>query len=81
MSVFVVNEINSLLILWTVVAPTFAIRIVIGINIRKAGIFIKPTLKGKSVLIAIPDNKNPRHPNIDIKKPIEAALPIALFIV
>ena len=34
-----------------VVAPTFAIKIVIGINIKKAGIFIKPILKGIFVLI------------------------------
>ena len=55
--------------------------IVIGINIKKAGIFIKPALKGISVLINIPETRNPKHPNTDIKKPMEAALPIALLIV
>ena len=53
---------------------------VIGINIKKAGIFIKPTLKGISVLVSIPETKNPKNPNTDIKKPMEAALPIDLFI-
>ena len=52
-----------------------------GINIKKAGIFMKPALRGMSVLISNPEIKNPKLPNIDIKKPIEAALPIALFIV
>ena len=42
---------------------------------------MKPALKGKLVLFNNPDVKNPRHPNTDIRKPIEAALPIALFIV
>ena len=59
------------------VAPIFAIMMVIGINIKKAGIFIKPALKGISVLINIPETRNPKHPNTDIKKPMEAALPIA----
>ena len=62
------------------VAPTFAIIIVIGINIKKAGTLIKPTLKGMLILINIPVIKKPRHPNTDMKKPIEAALPIALLI-
>ena len=33
--------------MWTVVAPIFAIYIVIGIKIKKAGILIKPKLSGK----------------------------------
>ena len=40
--------------------------IVIGINTKKAGIFINPALKGISVLINIPEIRNPTHPNIDI---------------
>ena len=63
------------------VAPIFAIMVVIGIKIKKAGIFIKPTLKGKLVFNSIPEIKNPIHPKTDIKKPIDAALPIALLIV
>ena len=37
-------------ILWTVLAPNLAIRVVIGINIKKAGTFINPILNGKLVL-------------------------------
>ena len=45
---------NNLLILFlsilcTVLAPILAIKVVIGINIRNAGIFKKPALKGKFV--------------------------------
>ena len=38
--------INFLSILWTVFAPNLAINIVMGTNIKKAGMFIKPMLKG-----------------------------------
>ena len=40
--------IKFLSVLCTVFAPSFAIKIVIGTNIKKAGIFIKPKLKGAS---------------------------------
>ena len=50
-------------------------------NIKKAGMFIKPVLKGMSFWMIIPVVKNPIVPNIDIKKPIDAAVPIALLIV
>ena len=36
-----------LFILCTLLAPILAIKVVIGINIRKAGILTKPILKGK----------------------------------
>ena len=55
--------------------------IVIGINIKKAGIYIKPALKGTLFSANIPVIKKPNVPKIDIKKPIDAAVPIALFIV
>ena len=42
---------------------------------------MNPKLNGMLVLINIPETKKPKHPNTDIKKPIDAALPIALFIV
>ena len=35
-------------ILWTVLAPILAMKVVIGIKIKKAGMFKKPMLKGKS---------------------------------
>ena len=38
-----------------------------SINIKKAGMFIKPALNGIFVLINIPEIKNPKHPNTDIK--------------
>ena len=59
-----------LLILWTVLAPILAINVVIGINIKKAGIFINPTLNGKLTLRSKPDIKKPVAPNKEIKKPI-----------
>ena len=62
-------------------APIFAIKIVNGINIKKAGIFIKPMLKIAFVCTNIPEIKNPIVPNTEIKKPIDAAVPIALLIV
>ena len=52
----------------------------IGININNAGILIKPTLKGKLTFKYDPEIKNPIAPNKAIKKPIAAALPIALLI-
>ena len=36
-------------ILWTVLAPILATKVVIGIKIKNAGIFKKPILKGKLV--------------------------------
>ncbi len=39
---------------------------------------IKPMLKGKSAFKYEPEIKKPIAPNIDIIKPIDAALPIAL---
>ena len=50
---------------------------VIGIKIRKAGIFIKPKLKG----MLVNDFDANLNENAAIKKPIEAALPIDLLIV
>ena len=67
-------------ILWTVFAPILAIKVVIGIKIKKAGIFKKPMLKGKFVSRKLPVIKKPMVPNNAIKKPIAAALPIAVFI-
>ena len=51
--------------------------IVMGINIKKAGIFIKPTLKGNSIFKINPEYQNPIAPHKAIIKPIVAALPIA----
>ena len=61
-------------------APTFAINIVIGIKIKKAGIFINPMLKGKLVFKIDPEYQKPMAPHNAIIKPIVAALPIAFFI-
>ena len=47
----------------------------IGINIKNAGIFIKPILNGKLVSKKKPDVKNPIAPNKAMIKPIAAALP------
>ena len=33
--------------LWTVLAPILAMKVVIGIKIRKAGTFINPILSGR----------------------------------
>ena len=62
-------------------APTLAMYIVNGIKIINAGIFMNPILKGKLVLINNPVKKNPMHPDIEIKNPIEAAVPIDILIV
>ena len=70
----------DLFILFETFAPTLAMNIVIGINIKKAGIFIKPMLNGKFTFKNDPDIKKPSAPNKAIKKPIVAALPIALLI-
>ena len=67
-------------ILCTAFAPTFAIKVVIGIKINSAGILIKPMLNGRSTSRYEPEIKNPIAPNKAIKKPMAAALPIALFI-
>ena len=61
-------------------APTLAIKVVIGINIKKAGIFINPMLKGRLASKKKPDIKKPIAPNNAIKNPIAAALPIDLLI-
>ena len=61
-------------------APTLAIKVVIGMNIMNSGIFINPILKGKLVSKKVPEIKNPIAPNRAIIKPIAAALPIAFFI-
>ena len=70
----------DLFILFTVLAPTLAINIVIGINIKKAGIFINPILNGKLVFRIVPEIKKPIAPNKEITEPIATALPIALLI-
>ena len=54
--------------------------IVIGMNIKNAGIFINPTLNGKSAFKNEPVIKKPNAPNKEITEPIAAALPIALLI-
>ena len=64
----------------TVLAPILAIIVVIGTNIRKAGIFTKPMLRGISTFLNNPDKKKPIAPNNEIINPMAAALPIALFI-
>ena len=46
---------------------------VIGKNIRKAGIFKKPILKGKLAFRYEPDIKKPTAPNKAIINPIAAA--------
>ena len=52
----------------------------IGAKIRKAGMFINPILKEISVFKYVPVIKKPIAPNNEIKKPIAAELPMALFI-
>ena len=66
--------------LFTVFAPILAINVVIGINIKKAGIFINPILKGKLAFKNEPEIMKPKAPNDAIIKPIAAALPIAFLI-
>ena len=66
--------------LWLAFAPSLAIKAVIGKKTKKAGIFKKPMLKGKSASKYEPEIKKPNAPNIAMMKPIAAALPIALFI-
>ena len=61
-------------------APILAIKVVIGTIIKKAGIFIKPTLRGKFAFKYEPEIKKPIAPHSAIKKPMAAAEPIALFI-
>ena len=61
-------------------APTLAIKVVIGMNIKNAGIFINPMLKGILVSKKDPEIKNPIEPKVAMMKPIAAALPIAFFI-
>ena len=61
-------------------APTLAITIVIGINIKNAGMFINPTLNGKLAFKNEPVIKKPNAPNKEITEPITTALPIALLI-
>ena len=66
--------------LCTVFAPIFAITVVIGTNIKKAGILINPILKGKFASKYDPEIKKPNAPKRAIINPIAAALPIALLI-
>ena len=61
-------------------APILAINIVIGINIKKAGMLINPMLSGIFACKKDPDIKKPIAPNRAIINPIAAALPIALLI-
>ena len=61
-------------------APTRAIKDVIGINIRKAGIFTKPKLKGRFAFNKKPEVKKPIEPIEAITNPMAAELPIALLI-
>ena len=49
-------------------------------KINKAGMLIKPILNGRLAFKNEPEIKNPIAPNKEIKKPIAAALPMALFI-
>ena len=55
-------------------------KVVIGINIKNAGMFIKPILSGRLEFKKLHEIKKPIAPNRAIRKPIAAALPIALFI-
>ena len=59
---------------------TKAMKDVIGINIKKAGIFTKPKLIGRFAFSKKPDVKKPIEPIDAITKPIAAELPIALLI-
>ena len=61
-------------------APTLAIKVVIGTNIKNAGILIKPILKGRFAFKKDQEIKKPIAPKRAIIKPIAAALPIAFFI-
>ena len=61
-------------------APILAITVVIGTNIKKAGIFINPKLRGISAFNIMPDVKKPIEPNKAITKPMAAELPIAKLI-
>ena len=61
-------------------APTRAINDVIGINIKKAGIFTKPRLKGRFAFSKNPEVKKPIEPIEAMTNPIAAELPIALLI-
>ena len=61
-------------------APIRAIKDVIGINIRKAGIFTKPRLKGRFAFNKNPEVKKPIEPIDAITNPMAAELPIALLI-
>ena len=61
-------------------APTLAIKVVIGINIKNAGIFINPILKGKLASKKEPEIKKPMAPTNAIINPIAEALPIAFLL-
>ena len=67
-------------ILCAELAPTLAINMVIGINIKKAGTLIKPMLKGNLTFKTEPEYQKPIAPQRAIIKPIAAALPMALLI-
>jgi len=53
--------------LCTVFAPILAITVVMGTNIKKAGMFKKPKLKGILAFNKLPDTKNPTAPKSAIK--------------
>ena len=61
-------------------APTRAINDVIGMNIKKAGIFTNPRLKGRFAFSKNPEVKKPIEPIDAMTNPIAAELPIALLI-
>jgi hypothetical protein len=53
---------------------------VIGIKIKKVGIFINPKLNGTLILRYVPEIAKPTAPIKAIKNPIAAEVPIATFI-
>ena len=67
-------------ILCAELAPTFAINIVIGIKIKKAGKLIKPMLNGKFTFKTKPEYQKPIAPHKAMIKPIVAAVPMAFLI-
>ena len=63
----------------TIFAPILAIKDVIGMKIKNAGIFTKPMLNGRFAFSKKPDVKKPIEPIDAIINPIAAELPIALL--
>ena len=49
-------------------------KVVIGIKIKKAGMFIKPILSGRLEFKKLPERRNPIAPNRAIRKPIACLL-------